>query len=179
MRFSLVDLSTKRNDVTWMQSSGYHDRPNVKGDMCFCLVLAGHVCGTLCTGAIFYPTAVDSYFPATRSTYITSSSNEQSMSLMWRASASPKENISTVFLKYGDWKGNTNCTTLKRVDSQLTAKCSNGERCASCRHARRTEWRVMRVIGYNYLHQYNRAHPFPKFKTYLSQFHSNITVLVN
>jgi len=31
----------------------------------------------------------------------------------------------------------------------------------------------------NYLRQYNRTHPFPKFKTRLSQFHSNVTVLVN
>ena len=72
-RFSLVDLSTKRNDVKWMQSICYHDRPNVKVDKLFYIVLAGHVSGTLCTGAIFYPTAVNSYFSSTRLTYTTSS----------------------------------------------------------------------------------------------------------
>jgi hypothetical protein len=79
MRFSLVDLSNKRNEVTWMQSSYYHDRPNVKVDTLFCIVLAGHVFGTQCTGAIFYPTTVDSYFPSTRLIYTTSSLSEQSM----------------------------------------------------------------------------------------------------
>lgn len=110
-------------------------------------LLTGYQWRASLTRILFYLTTVTSHFPLARS-------GLQDCDVVWTArlldlacACEPKENISGTFLKCGE------CTLIvtavrlaKPLAPWLTATWNGGERCVTCHHAERYEWRATVVL---------------------------------
>jgi hypothetical protein len=98
------------------------------------------------TGTLFYLTIVTNQFLSTRLTYKIYTSNEKHVRYMWRL-CEPKETIPAPCLNTGS--KNLTLTALhwiKACGHRLTADWNRGEHCVACRQAKRTKWRMKRLV---------------------------------